>query len=743
MADLNVDAPHIHSKLPSLVSQSNMKQILQNLSSGETLVENVPMSGCALTEVRIRSVSSLISLGTERMLVDFGRGNLIQKARQQPEKVQMVLEKAVTDGVMATYGAVKSKLDQPLPLGYCQAGVVLEANDSEFEPGDRVVSNGHHAEIVSVSRNLVARIPDSVSFEEATFVPVAAIGLQGIRLAAPQIGETVVVMGLGLIGLLTVQMLIAQGCSVIGTDFDDSKLALAKSYGAQIIDLKSSSNPVSEALAMTNQVGVDCVLVTASTASDDPITHAARMSRKRGKIILVGVVGLKLNRSDFYEKELTFQVSCSYGPGRYDESYENNGVDYPVGYVRWTEKRNFEAVLGLMASGRLSVSDLISERYLISDAETAYERVATDKTALGLILDYPQNIDEAELFATKVKLPERVNTTAKKDVICAVVGSGNYSSRVLMPAIKKSGAQLKTVVSHGGVSATHHGKQNQFEFASSNVDDAFKDSEVDVVVVATRHDTHAEMVLRAIEYRKHVFVEKPMVLNLDQLNTIRCALQEAGSDYAKSVVVGFNRRFSPHVAKMKQLLSTVSEPKCFTMTMNAGMIPSDSWVQSATVGGGRIIGEACHYIDLMRFLADAPIVSYSARQMGVNSHHEINDDKAVITLGFADGSIGSINYFANGGKRFPKERIEVFAKDAVLQLDNFRKLRGFGWPGFKKMDLLQQNKGQDECVAAFIDHIRTGGQAPIGIDELLEVSEVTVLCAEELRSQKDNYRRSV
>ena len=670
--------------------------------------------------------------------MDFGRGNLLQKAQQQPEKVRMVLDKAATDGVVTTYEAVKSKLDQPLPLGYCQAGVVVKGNDSEFKTGDRVMSNGHHAEMVCVSRNLVARIPDSVSFDEAAFVPVAAIGLQGIRLINPHVGETVVVMGLGLIGLLAVQMLLAQGCIVIGTDFDSSKLALARSFGALTIDLNKSPDPVDEIQGLTQHIGADCVLITASTASNDPVTHAARMSRKRGKIVLVGVVGLNLNRSDFYEKELTFQVSCSYGPGRYDHSYEDDGIDYPIGFVRWTEKRNFEAVLNLMANKKLSIEKLISERYTIENAQEAYERVATDKGALGIILDYSSDDGNEKRLATRVQL---TNSSASLDrkVVCAVVGSGNYASRVLIPSIKKTDVSLKTVVSHGGVSAAHHGKKHGFEFASTDTDDAFKDSTIDAVVVATRHDSHAPLALQAIKSNKHLFIEKPLVLTLAELQSIRKAVLDAGDRFNKTIMVGFNRRFSPHALKIKELLANVNEPKSFIMTMNAGMIPADSWVQSETIGGGRIIGEACHHIDLMRFLADSPIVSYTARQMGVNKYHEISEDKAIITLGFEDGSVGCINYFANGGKKFPKERVEVFADNAVLQLDNFRRLRSFGWQGFKKMNLMKQNKGQDACVATFFDCVRNGGPPPIDFKTILEVSEIAVLCGNELRSQTDNY----
>ena len=713
-----------------------MKQILQSLSNGETQVLQVPLPSVTNTQVRIRSVNSLISLGTERMLVDFGRGNLLQKVQQQPEKVQMVLQKASTDGVMATYDAVKSKLDQPIALGYCQAGVVMQAGDSEFKEGDRVVSNGHHAEVVSVSRNLVARIPDSVSFETASFTPVAAIGLQGVRLVSPQIGETVVVMGLGLIGLLTVQILIAQGCKVIGTDFDKSKLEIAKYYGAVTIDLAEVTDLVAEVLALTGHIGADSVLITASTKSSDPVTHAARMSRQRGKIVLVGVTGLKLNRSDFYEKELSFQVSCSYGPGRYDPFYEDEGNDYPVGFVRWTEKRNFEAVLALMESRRLNVDKLISTRFAIENAKDAYDQVANDSGALGIILEYPESPDPAALLSTQVELPvSQVRSATDESVNLAVIGSGNYASRVLIPAFKESGAMLNTLVSRGGMTATHHGIVNGFKKASSEMNDVFQDESINAVAIATRHDSHADLVVRCIESEKHVFVEKPLAIDRAGLNQIKSALEQRGRSNEIALTVGFNRRFSPHVVKMKRLIEKINEPKCFLMTMNAGEIPADSWVQSEAVGGGRIIGEACHYIDLMRHLAGHKITSVQATSIGVNQHFEICEDKATITLGFEDGSMGTIHYFANGGKVFPKERIEVFARNAVLQLDNFRKLSGFAWPGFKKMNLIRQDKGQRGCTNAFVNYVKNGGDMPIPLDQILEVANVTLTAADQIRNQ--------
>jgi len=711
-----------------------MKQILQDLSTGATTVAEIPYPTCPRRYVNIRARTSLISLGTERMLVGFGKANPLQKARQQPDKVRMVLDKARTDGVGATLDAVKSKLAQPLAMGYCSAGVVIESVDSEFAIGDRVVSNGPHAEVVCVPRNLVARIPDGVSMEAASFAPVGAIGLQGIRLAAPALGETVVVIGLGLIGLLSVQLLRAQGCHVIGVDFDAAKATLAERYGASAIVLKEGMDPVREVLARAAVDGVDAVLITASTKSSDPVRQAAGMCRKRGRIVLVGVTGLELSRSDFYEKELSFQVSCSYGPGRYDPFYEEQGNDYPVGFVRWTAQRNFDAVLQLMADGRLDVDALISERYDLADAQKAYEEVASSTTALGIIIDYDQEEGEHLRDRQVPVSPTRTTAALSGKVGVAFVGAGNYASRILIPAFRAAGADLRQIVSQKGVSAAHHGKALGFASASTDIDSVLADDSVDVVVVATRHDTHAEYAARALEAGKQVFVEKPMALTEAELQRVVDSAGKAETLPGNCLMVGFNRRFAPHVMDVKALLAGRAEPKSFIFTMNAGHIPADSWVQSAEKGGGRVIGEACHYIDLMRHLAGCPITSVEARSMGRNDAFEIVEDKCVITLGFEDGSIGTIQYFANGGSRFPKERIEVFANDAVLQIDNFRALRAFGWQGAKGRKLFKQDKGQEACVQHYLDSVAAGKGATIAFDELVEVSRATLEADRLIRS---------
>ena len=668
------------------------------------------------------------------MLVDFGKAGWIEKARQQPDKVKMVLEKVQTDGLMTTVEAVRSKLTQPLPLGYCNVGVVAQvgAGVEGFKVGDRVVSNGPHADVVRVPRNLCARIPDGVDDESASFVVLASIGLQGIRLAQPTLGEAFVVTGVGLIGLLTVQLLRAHGCRVLAMDLDDSKLALARQYGAETCNPGRGEDPVAAGMAFSRAQGVDGVIITASTQSNEPVTQAARMSRKRGRIVLVGVTGLELSRADFYQKELTFQVSCSYGPGRYDPSYEERGNDYPMGFVRWTEQRNFEAVLDMLAGGQMDVKPLITHRVAFEEAQRAYQTLTGDKSALGIVLRYASPM--ADRSARTVALGVPVRYEAHRPVL-GFVGAGNYASRMLIPAFKSAGAQLHTVVTSGGINGVVHGVRAGFAQASTDFNALLANDVVNTITIVTRHDSHASLVAQALRAGKSVFVEKPLAIDHAQLIEVREAYDQANQPGpGPQLMVGFNRRFAPQVQKMKTLLASVTEPKSFIMTMNAGAIPASHWTQDVLVGGGRIIGEACHFIDLMRFLAGSPIISLQARRMGNAPGMEVTEDKASITLGFADGSFGTIMYLANGAASFPKERIEVFSAGRVLQLDNFRKLNGYGWSGFSKLNLWKQDKGQKACAAAFLRAVGTGVPA-IQPEEIFEVARVTIEAAEQLRRQ--------
>ncbi len=668
------------------------------------------------------------------MLVEFGKANLLEKIRQQPDRVRQVLDKVKTDGLLPTMAAVKNKLDQPIPLGYCNVGTVVEvgAGVDGFQCGDRVVSNGPHAEMVCVPKNLCARIPDDVTDEAAAFTVLGSIGLQGVRLAQPTLGEAFVVSGLGLIGLITVQLLRAHGCRVLGLDFSTARLELAEKMGAETFNL-NHGDPAAAAHKFSRGRGVDGVLITASTDSDEPVHHAAQMCRRRGRIVLVGVVGMKLSRTDFYEKELSFQVSCSYGPGRYDESYEQRGIDYPAGYVRWTEQRNFEAMLDMMSTGSIDPTVLVTHRFAVESAVGAYDLISSKQPSLGVLLEYPRAAEVKTLREQTVRLhrlePLRSKSQARSAMPrVAVIGAGNYASQVLIPAFKKCGATLACVASRNGLTASHAARKFGFERATSDLESVMTDSSIDAIVVATRHDSHASLAQRALAAGKHVFVEKPLALNVADLASVLAVYQQASADHsaiAPILTVGFNRRFAPQIQRMKSLLRELHEPKSFVMTVNAGSIPAGHWVHDPHAGGGRIVGEGCHFIDLLRFLCGSPIVAVQATTFGREAAVAIRDDKMTITLSFADGSFGTVHYLANGHRSVSKERLEVFCAGRVIQLDNFRRMTAVGWKSFRKMNLWQQDKGHVDEVRAFLKAISEGGPLPIPLEELNEVTRAS------------------
>ena len=698
-----------------------MKQILQNLKTGETQLVNVPVPKVSQGSILIKTEVSLVSLGTEKMLIEFGKASWINKALQQPDKVKQVIQKIKIDGLVQTTKTVQAKLDASLPLGYCNAGVVVAVGSGvkNYQIGDSVVSNGHHAEFVVVPEKLCAIIPDQVEFDQAVFTVISSIALQGIRLVKPTIGESFVVIGLGVIGLLTVQILKANGCNVIGVDLDKRKLELAMSYGAEVIHAGDISDPANMISAYTKGRGADGVLITVATTSNDPIHNAAQMCRKRGRIILVGVTGLDLQRSDFYEKELSFQVSCSYGPGRYDSSYEQEGNDYPLGFVRWTEQRNFEAILELFDNGSLNVERLITHRYQINDIEKGYAEALVDKTTLGIIIEYNNkqiSEDERSIIVT----PGHDLKSANDRAVVGVIGAGNFTSQFILPNLAKTSVELHSIASKSGVSSTHLGKKFKFRYSVTDPNEIIKNPDINTVFITTRHNTHASFVKEALLNNKNVFVEKPLAITNSEFDSIKSVIQSIENPF---LMIGYNRRFSPIIQKIIQLLKGEPGPKSVIMTVNAGFIPSDHWVQDNTIGGGRIIGEACHFIDLLRYIIGASIVNYSTNYL--SEQHSMSDI-VTINLKFQDGSIGCIHYFANGHKSFPKERLEIYCNGKILQCNNFKQLNGFGWPGFKKQRLLSQDKGHKNCISAFISAINSNNDPPIPINEILEIAKVTL-----------------
>ena len=700
-----------------------MKHLLQSIRTGALHTPEVPCPEARPGEILIHTRATLISPGTERMLLEFGKAGWFEKIRQQPAKAREVLDKVRTDGMRPAIVAVQAKLDQPISLGYSNVGVVLESG--LYPRGMRVVSNGPHAEVVRVPRNLTAAVPDGVSDEVAAFTVLGAIALEGIRLLAPSLGETIAVSGLGLIGLLAVQLLKAHGCRVLGVDFDEWKLDLAESFGAETVNLTRGEHATTTAQRMTNGRGVDGVLIAAATRSDEPVHQAAQMCRTRGRIVMTGVTGTNISRDDFYKKELSFQVSCSYGPGRYDAAYERDGQDYPAAYVRWTAQRNFEAVLQMMEEGRLRVEPLVTHRFPFEQVRDAYALLEIGAPCLGIMLDYPaQDAGDALRRTVVVRSPSARHltpgTTAGDRGRIGVIGAGNYATKVLLPTLRKAGAQLSAIVSSGGVTAEHAASEFDIPTASTDAAVLFSDVSIGAVVVATRHDSHARFVLEALRAGKHVFVEKPLALRLEDLDEI----ETEWTARPRVLLTGFNRRFAPHARKMRQLLATLSAPKFVVMTVNAGAVAAEHWTRDGKLGGGRLIGEGCHFVDLARFLVGRPI-------MAARWHKSAECDTANLLMEFDDGSQATVHYFANGHRAYSKERVEVFAEGRVLVLDNWRKLRGYGWKGFSKLNLWQQEKGNAACLGEWLRAIAKDGPLPIPFAELMEVSRWALRAAGE------------
>ncbi len=701
-----------------------MKQIIQDLKSGATVLEEVPVPLVKSGYVLIKTTRTLVSLGTERMLVEFGKANLIDKARQQPDKVKQVLDKMKTDGIQPTLEAVFNKLGQPLPLGYCNVGkvVAIGRGVTEFKVGDRVASNGNHAEYVCVPQNLVAAIPESVSDEEAAFTVIGSIALQGIRNLNPQLGETIVVVGLGLIGLVAAQLLKANGCRVIGTDFDQQKVNLANSFGVTAINPGAGTDPVKFVQEATNGIGADGVLITASAKTDEVIHQCCEMSRKRGRIILVGVIGLNMRRDDFYKKELTFQVSCSYGAGRYDEEYENKGHDYPLAYVRWTEKRNFETILSTIASGGLNVKTLITERVPLANYQEIYGDMRK-RGSIASIIEFPEEVKETRVVRIEGK------TFAPGTGKIGIIGAGNYTSSMVVPCLQKAGASIKYIASAGGLNAKVLAKKAGAECATSDYKEILKDSEVDLVIVTTRHNLHARMVQECLEAGKSVFVEKPLCLTAEELDAITSAYNKAPE--GTTLTVGFNRRFSPFATKLKKLVG--DGPKNIVATMNAGFIPAEVWVHDMEVGGGRILGEACHFIDLCSYIAGSRVVAVCMNALGPEPQE--NTDNASILLRYENGSNAVINYFANGSKSYAKERLEVFSQERVFVLDNWRKLTGYGVKGFSKIKGTM-DKGQKVQFALLNKRIQEGGASLIAFDSIVNTTRTGLAAIQSLKENR-------
>jgi len=700
-----------------------MKQVFQDLKNGESLIKNIPAPSINKNQVLVKSICSLISSGTENMLVSFGKASPLGKAMQQPEKVKDVINKISSDGILETIDAVKNKIEQPLPLGYSNVGVIIKVGEGvkNFKVGDRIASNGPHAEIFAVNQNLCALIPVNVSNESAVFTVIASIGLQGIRLANPSFGETFLVSGLGLIGLLTAQLLLSQGCKVLGVDPDEERCSLARSYGINALNISQSIDQVSWCFNETGNIGIDGAIITAATNSSEPINLSAKSCRKRGRIILVGSTAINLKRDIFYEKEITFQVSCSYGPGRYDKSYEEKSNDYPIGFVRWTEQRNFQAILYSIEKKHLQTTKLISHRFKLNDIKGAYEILTGEEKNLGILIEYENDsIDLSQKVIDKDIYKKNEIKPFRENPFIGFIGSGNYASRILIPAFKKAGANLHTLVSKNGITPSYFGKKFNFPIVSTDVESLINDKECNTVVITTRHDSHADLVIKSLKKGKNIFVEKPLCLNFDDLELIKEEFNKANNKFHEKpiLMVGYNRRFSPLIDQIKSNMKFLHGPKSFIYTINAGLVPKDHWIQDEFVGGGRLLGEVCHFLDLLRCLAESPIKDIKCFAPNYFGSYP---QTFFLQIKFNDESIGSINYISTGNKTFPKERLEVFCDSTIQRLDNFKKVETWGSKYLRGKKLIKQDKGQFNCASKFLDSVRNYRENPIPVAELFEI----------------------
>jgi predicted dehydrogenase/threonine dehydrogenase-like Zn-dependent dehydrogenase len=706
-----------------------MKQVFQDARSAEVTVVEVPapklLAGCVL----VRTAASLVSAGTERASSEFASKNLLQKARMRPDLVRDVLSKISRDGLLATVSTVRSRLDQPSALGYSSAGTVVAVGEgiADITPGDRVAcaGAGHavHAEFACVPRLLVARIPsETVTFDDAAFTTLGAVALHGVRNADVKLGDIVAVIGLGLLGQLTVQILKAAGCCVLGMDISEERAQLALRLGADAVGTSSSSFQ-DLCLQHSARHGADSVIITAQTASNDPVNLAGAVARNRAVVVAVGTVAMDIPRRFFYDKELDFRVSRSYGPGRYDSAYEQKGIDYPIGYVRWTETRNMEAFLKLLADHKLDLQALVTHRFPIARAHSAYDLITgkTREPFLGVLIAYPELADDTRQVS--VTPPDR-RIASEKSIRIGLLGAGSFATSTLLPAIQRVGGVEMVVACAANGSHARHAAQ-KFGFRSCATDDheILYHPAVNTVVITTRHHLHAAQVTSALTSGKNVFCEKPLCLNESELRSIAAAHDDQTSP-RPLLMVGFNRRFAPLTVRLKSFLHDVSEPLAIHYRVNAGFLPADHWLNDPLQGGGRILGEVCHFVDFLCFLTNSSPLDVETRSLPNPGHY--SNDNIVCSLRFADGTLATISYFANGDKSFSKERIEVFGGGSVAVLEDFRRLelvRG----GKKRVfrSLLRQDKGHRTEWQAFVTAIQTGAESPIPFPEVVSTMLAT------------------
>ncbi len=699
-----------------------MKQVIQNFKSGELYVDEVPLPSISEGMVLVENKYSLISSGTERGTVKVGKASLIGKAKQRPDLVAQVLQNIKKEGLKATIDKVRTKLDSLKALGYSTSGVVTASMDTRnlFQVGDRVACAGQdfasHAEIVSIPQNLVAKIPDNVSFEDASYTTLGAIALQGLRQTEPTLGDNVCVIGLGLLGQITTQLLKANGCNVFGIDLSNSLVDLAKTMGADNAMLRSDSNLLATIDDFTNGYGFDSVIITAAAPSNDPIELSAVIARKKGKVVVVGAVKMDIPRDPhFYRKELELRMSCSYGPGRYDVNYEDNGQDYPYAYVRWTEQRNMEAFLKLISNGSVNLKPLTTHIFDIIDAEKAYDIVLgkVEEPSIGILLKYDEGNSEKEISTFKI------NTNQVKKINVGFIGAGSFAQSYLIPNVKSAGASLDTVVTTKGITSKNVAEKFGFNNTSSNVDDIMGNAGINTVFIATPHNSHANYTIEALKANKNVFVEKPLAMNQEEL----LAVEDAYKASSGKLMVGFNRRFAEVSKTIKKAFENLNEPIFVNIRVNAGFIPKEHWTQNPELGGGRIIGEMCHFIDLMQYFTDSEPIKVYADCINTANEKMKADDTISIIVKFKNGAIGTLNYLSNGDKSLPKEMIEVFGGGKTGRIHDFRS--GELHENNKTTKLKSASKGHKQEVDAFLSSLNEGKESPISFESISLTTQTT------------------
>jgi predicted dehydrogenase/threonine dehydrogenase-like Zn-dependent dehydrogenase len=705
-----------------------MKQILQNMKTGVLSVAEVPPPVVQPGRVLVRTVASLISAGTEKSKIDLGKKSLLGKAKDRPDLVRQVIHKAKQEGLLNTFTAVKAKLDASVALGYSAAGVVVDvgAGVDGFRAGDRVACAGagyaSHAEMLCVPKNLCVRLPDAVTFDEGACGTLGAIALQGVRLAQPTLGEAVAVIGLGLLGQLTVQLLRANGCRVFGVDTDETKLRLAQELGAEQCATPGEARQLMQNWSRGR--GADAVLITAATSSNEPLELAGEVSRVKGRVVVVGLVGMDVPRQMYYERELSLQLSMSYGPGRYDAEYEERGHDYPFAYVRWTEGRNIEAFLDLVATKSVRLTPLITHRFPIESGEDAYKLISgeTKEPYLGILLQY----DAAKELPPVVALKPAVKQAA---VRLGVIGAGSYARKFLLPNFKANGVAFATIATASGLSARDLGASYGFAACVAGAEEVLRDDNVNLIVIATRHDSHAALAREALLRGKHVFVEKPLALNDEELD----AVLEAARNSPGRLLVGFNRRFSPLAQAAREFFTPRQSPLSILYRVNAGRIPREHWIQDPAQGG-RIVGEVCHFIDLIHFLTGSVTTRVYAEAVAARNHEIVSEDSIFATLRLADGSNAAIAYLAEGDKTVPKERVEIYGAGQTFVLDDFRRASLFKGGKETTKRLINQDKGQAEEIRALCAMVRDGGPSPISLEDLAATTRATFRLRESLQT---------